>query len=59
MWHAGRAGWMLIDGTQLGIGLLLERAPSYQRFGIDKTPVPAGFDFQADDREIDQWLDDL
>eukprot|EP00966_Prymnesium_polylepis_P074239 1722972-Prymnesium_polylepis.1 len=46
---------MLIDGAALGLGVLLERALASARFELDKAPVAAGFDFSADDREIDQW----
>ena len=51
-----RVGWMLIDGSPLKLGLLLERVPASARF--DAVGSAAATD-SLDDADIDRWLDDM
>jgi hypothetical protein len=45
-------GWVLIDGSVLGVGMLLERVAASAR-------LAAGSAADPDDEEIDAWLGDL
>ena len=51
-----RVGWMLVDGSPLKLGMLLERVTASARFAAADSATVAD---DIDDAEIDRWLDDL